>query len=56
MRKSHPLLQNIEAVRPYRLTKSESMYGIQPPSMQIDGFLASGSVMGITAYPGVGKT
>jgi hypothetical protein len=56
MRKSHPVLVGIENVRPYKLTTSESLYTVKPPPMQIEGFLAAGGIMGITSYPGVGKT
>lgn len=56
MRKSHPLLAGIESVKPYSLTKGDSLYKIRPPAMQIESFLTVGGVMGITSYPGVGKT
>lgn len=56
MKKTHPLLRDIEKVKPYALTVGDSLYGIRPPAMQIENFLPVGGVMGITAYPGVGKT
>ena len=56
MRKSHPLLVGIENVRPYRTVTGESLYLIRPPAMQIENFLPVGGVMGLTSYPGVGKT
>lgn len=56
MRKSHPILVGIDTVRPYKLTTSEKLYTIKAPPMQIDQFLPVGGIMGITSYPGVGKT
>lgn len=56
MRKSHPILVGIEEVAPYPTTPSHALYKVRPPMMQIDQFLTVGGVMGVTAYPGVGKT
>jgi hypothetical protein len=56
VRKSHPLLAGIENVRPYKLMTSEALYAVKPPAMQIADFLTVGGIMGITSYPGVGKT
>jgi len=56
MKKSHPILQNIESVRPYKLTTGHHLYTIDPPAMQIDDFLPVGGIMGITSQPGAGKS
>lgn len=56
MRKSHPILAGIESVKPYALVTGHSLYDIRPPAMQIEEFLSAGGVMGMTSYPGVGKT
>jgi len=56
MRKSHPILAGIEMVRPYKTHTSHSLYEIQPPAMQIADFLPVGGIMGITSYPGAGKS
>lgn len=56
MRKSHPVLRGIEEVSPYRTVSGDSLYLVRPPAMQIDDFLPVGGIMGVTAYPGVGKT
>lgn len=56
MKKSHPLLVGIENVKPYKLTEGHEMYSVRPPAMQIEDFLPVGGVMGMTSYPGVGKT
>lgn len=56
MRKSHPLLRDIDSVSPYRLLSGDSLYDIKAPPMQIEDFLPAGGVMGITSFPGVGKT
>lgn len=52
----HPLLIGIENVEPYKLADSERLYSEKEPPMQIASFLPAGGVMGITSYPGVGKT
>jgi RecA-family ATPase len=54
--KKHPLLVDIESVKPYPLVESKTLYEIRPPAMQIDQCLPVGGVMGITSQPGVGKT
>lgn len=56
MKKTHPLLVGIEGIQPYALMEGDELYRIEPPPMQIEGFLPAGGVMGITSYPGVGKT
>jgi len=56
VKKSHPILQGIESVRPYKLTTGHHLYTIDPPAMQIDDFLPVGGIMGITSQPGAGKS
>ena len=56
MRDSHPLLADIESVAPYSLTEAHSLYDVPAPVMQIKEFLPAGGIMGITSFPGVGKT
>lgn len=56
MKKTHPLLVGLDKVKPYPLAEGATLYSIKPPAMQIDQFLPVGGVMGITSYPGVGKT
>lgn len=56
MKQTHPILVGIENVRPYVTKGSGTMCDVQPPQMLIDDFLTEGAVMGITSYPGVGKT
>lgn len=51
-----PLLVGLKNVDPYPLITSDSLYTEQAPPMLIDEFLPAGGVMGITSYPGVGKT
>lgn len=48
--------RDLSDIQPYTLMGSEEMKTIKPPQMVIESFLASGAVMGITSYPGVGKT
>jgi hypothetical protein len=52
----HPLLVGIESVEPYQLTDSQTLYDEKAPPMLIEEFLPAGGMMGITSYPGVGKT
>lgn len=52
----HPLLVGIDSVEPYPLTDSQSLYDEKAPPMLIEEFLPAGGMMGITSYPGVGKT
>jgi len=52
----HPLLAGIESVEPYPLLDSATLYEEKAPPMLIEEFLPAGGMMGITSYPGVGKT
>ena len=56
MKKTHPILVGIDSVKPYKVRTSHSLYDIQPPAMQIADFLPVGGIMGITSYPGAGKS
>ncbi len=56
MRPDHPMLLGIDGVEPYHLADSSALYSEQSPPMLIASFLPAGGVMGITSYPGVGKT
>lgn len=55
MRK-HPILRDIRTVKPYQVTAGHLLYEVRPPVMQIEDFLPASGIMGITSYPGVGKT
>lgn len=55
-RELHPLLVGIENIEPYQLCSSEYLYEIKAPPMVIESFLPAGGLMGITSYPGVGKS
>lgn len=54
--KKHPMLADMRGVRPYALADADALYAVRPAAQQIEGFLPVGGVMGITAYPGVGKS
>lgn len=55
-RETHPLLIGIKSVTPYALQDTASIWAEKAPPMLIESFLPAGGVMGITSYPGVGKT
>ena len=46
----------IENVDVYPFAQSRELYDITPPPMLIEDFLPRAGVMGITAFPGVGKS
>lgn len=56
MQKKHPLLDGIEDVQPYPMLVTNDLHGLTPPPMVIESFLPAGGVMGMTSYPGMGKT
>lgn len=56
MKKTHPILRDIESVKPYKTVDSSVLYKVRPPIMTIEDFLPAAGVMGLTAQPGVGKT
>lgn len=53
---NHPLLTGIKTVEPYPLITSGKLYDEKAPPMIIEEFLPAAGVMGLTSYPGVGKT
>jgi len=55
-KQSHPLLIGINNVKPYPLVDTAAMWAEKAPPMLIESFLPAAGVMGITSYPGVGKT
>lgn len=42
--------------KPYKPMSAGALRLVQPPTMLIEDFIASGFVCGLTSYPGVGKT
>lgn len=52
----HPTLTLMNSVKPYQIADPHGWRNLAPPPMLIDGFLTKGTVMGITAMPGVGKS
>jgi hypothetical protein len=46
----------LENVEPYTLDVSTDLYTIEPPPMLIEGVLPKGTITGLTAAPGTGKT
>jgi AAA domain-containing protein len=55
-RETHPFLIGMKSVVPYILQDTASVWAEKAPPMLIESFLPAGGVMGITSYPGVGKT
>jgi len=55
--KQHPIFQHLDEVRPYDgIVTDNVLLSIPPPPMLIDDVLPRAGVMGITSYPGVGKS
>ena len=52
----NPLLAGIENVTPYQIASAAHLHSIEPPPMIIDDVLPAGGIMGITSFPGVGKS
>lgn len=52
----NPLLVGIERVESYPFTTARELYEITPPPEIIEDFLPQGGIMGITSFPGVGKS
>lgn len=49
-------LLGIESVKPYTLLGSTDLYTVEPPEMLIEDAQPAGTITGLTAAPGVGKT
>jgi hypothetical protein len=54
--KQHPIYQHLDDVEPYIMASDGDLLSIPPPPMLIEDVLPRGGVMGITSYPGVGKS
>lgn len=54
---THPTLALLGSAKPYEeLTDPDTTRDMQPPPMLVEDFLTKGSVTGLTAMPGVGKS
>lgn len=56
MNRIHPSLSLLSSSPAYQIDDPHRFRNLQPPPMLIDNFLTKGTVMGITAMPGVGKS
>lgn len=54
--KLHPIVNHLEDVEPYAMVTDSDLLSIPPPPMLIEDVLPRAGVMGITSYPGVGKS
>lgn len=54
--KQHPIVNFLEDVEPYAMVTDSDLLSIPPPPMLIEDVLPRAGVMGITSYPGVGKS
>lgn len=55
-KEKHPLLIGLHNVTPYLLQDTAALWAEKAPPMIIESFLPAGGVMGMSSYPGAGKS